>query len=236
MDTIELWSGSTKALISTQGAWLTNLSDQYGDVLFPKRRITNANGETKDRGGCHVCLPNFGPGGDSGLPQHGFGRAMTWGIEEQSANMVRLKLFGGPVGYTALESTLEYIVGDAQLTMGLSVRNKGTEQLRIAPAFHPYFATGNDVSVNIDDKIHILDQLDLMSLIPDVRHITINQRTITLQSSGVTEWALWSDRLAPYVCVEPTVAGESFIAPEQSVDGVLEAGEMKTLSLTISWK
>ena len=235
MDTIELWSGSTKALISTQGAWLTNLSDQYGDVLFPKRRLTNASGDIKERGGCHVCLPNFGPGGDSGLPQHGFGRIMTWEIKEQSADMVRLKLPEGPAGYTALESTLEYLVGDAQLTMSLSVRNTGAGQLQIAPAFHPYFATGNDSSVDIDDKIHLLDQLDPMSLLPDVQHITINKRTIRLHSSDATEWAIWSDRLAPYVCVEPTVAGESFIALEQPANSVLRAGETKTLSLTISW-
>lgn len=123
MDVVELWNGSTKALVSARGAWLTNVSDEYGDVLFPKRVLVNEKGEKKDRGGCHVCLPNFGPGGDSGLPQHGFGRLATWEVEKRSASTVRLRLAAGPGDYATLESSLEYVVGDAQLVMSLTVRN-----------------------------------------------------------------------------------------------------------------
>src|SRR5688572_18264108 len=114
---IELWNGSAKAIIDPRGAWLTNLSDDHGDVLFPKRRLKAPDGTIKDRGGCHVCLPNFGPGGSSGLPQHGFGREMVWTTSEQFDNSVVFSLSSGRDGYENLSSVLRYRLDEGSLSI-----------------------------------------------------------------------------------------------------------------------
>lgn len=44
---IELRSGDKKAIVDTKGGYLTNYSDERGDILYPKRSIAAANGEQK---------------------------------------------------------------------------------------------------------------------------------------------------------------------------------------------
>ena len=72
---ITLHTGTTTATITTDGAYITSLADERGDVFYPLQQLATSDGARKTRGGCHVCLPNFGPGGASGLAQHGFGRS-----------------------------------------------------------------------------------------------------------------------------------------------------------------
>ena len=91
---IELYNGDAKAIISTHGGYVTNLANDDGDILFPKRTLKAPDGSEKVRGGCHVCLPNFGPGGDTGLAQHGFGRTSEWVVASKSEAAVELTLKG----------------------------------------------------------------------------------------------------------------------------------------------
>ena len=60
---ITLHTGTTAATITTDGAYITSLTDEHGDVFYPLQQLTAPDGGRKTRGGCHVCLPNFGPGG-----------------------------------------------------------------------------------------------------------------------------------------------------------------------------
>ena len=237
MDSIELWNGSTKALVSLGGAWLTNLSDDDGDILFPKRRLEAVDGTKKDRGGCHVCLPNFGPGGDSELLQHGFGRTSLWTLDSQSINTVTLTLDGGGVGYERLSSTLTYTLASRSMRMELIVQNRGNRPLRVAPAFHPYFALrANEGRVMIDgEPIDIQDLEDTLFLQGEEKQLQLERRTIRLASKNLSTWAAWTDRIGEYVCLEPTYAGNSFLLPTSDSDELLEPQNVRTYIAEISW-
>ncbi len=237
MDIIELWSGSTKALVSIDGGWLTNLSDDYGDILFPKRKLEAADGNKKQRGGSHVCLPNFGPGGLSDQPQHGFGRAMVWQVQQQTQSAVALELPQGDEEYQALSSILTYALDGASLTMTLKVTNNGNESLRLAPGFHPYFSLKEgEGQVHVNDQTYdVQDLADTEFFTSDSATLRLDRRTITIRSADLTTWALWSDQLGNYVCCEPTLGGYLFENDEPQASELLAPGESRTYQASISW-
>jgi D-hexose-6-phosphate mutarotase len=233
---IELWSGVTKAIIDPLGAWVTNLSDDRGDILFPKRSLKSDEGATKLRGGCHVCLPNFGPGGRSGQPQHGFGRELEWEMRERTDSSAVLALDGGRDGYEALSSLLSYQVADMSLSLRLEIMNNGSRDLRIAPAFHPYFALLGSSTTAVNDEEQDLDDLnEAVFETADVMRVTTSSRNITLRSQQLPVWAKWTDQLGSYVCIEPTVGGFTFLEEVPTHEERLTPGERKIYSLEIAW-
>lgn len=237
MGIIELWNGSTKALIDPNGAWLTNLSDDRGDILFPKRMLTALDGTKKARGGCHVCLPNFGPGGDSELSQHGFGRTLLWEVVAGNASSVKLSLKGGPARYEGLWSVLAYEVGETSVTMTLELTNEGETPLRVGPAFHPYFALWDDEDqVKVDGRTIELDELE-GTLFEEgaAKELASHRRHLKLTSENLSTWALWTDRLAAYVCVEPTLGGYTFLEPNPQEDELLSSGQVCSYSFQMAW-
>lgn len=237
MDTIELWNGSTKALIDPVGGWLTNLSDDYGDILYPQRKLKNENGKKKLRGGCHVCLPNFGPGGNSGQSQHGFGREMIWEVQEQGSSSCQLRLKEGGAGYETLESRLRYTVNESTITMMLELRNNGEKDLRVAPAFHPYLALDRgEGQVTLNDNHYDVQDLASTEFFEGDGKMTLQlqKRTLTLESENLSTWALWSDQLGDYVCCEPTFDGYAFLH-NSSENELLQPGKSAQFSMTISW-
>lgn len=238
MDTIELVNEQTRMIIDPIGAWITNLSDANGDILFPRRKLRAGDGSVKIRGGCHVCLPNFGPGGKSGLPQHGFGRTMVWDADVQSASVVELGLRHGGDGYKSLQSVVRYELEPDRLNIRLRVANGGDKRLRIAPAFHPYFMTEkNAEKVTISNVLYDLsDMAEAQFASGTERTIAANGRVYTLTSDELPIWAYWTDQLGPYVCVEPTVDGFSFLNDTPSEKEWLAPGESRTYLLVIRWQ
>ncbi len=230
---ITLHTGTTTATITTSGAYITSLADEHGDVFYPLQQLTTSDGERKTRGGCHVCLPNFGPGGASGLAQHGFGRTSQWQVVEHTSDRVELMLQGSDA-YAGLESRLVYTVAEHQLAMQLTLANVGEDELLVAPAFHPYFAY---------DGMLVLDGQPLADLAPLAetifvdgltRQLATGLRTITLQSEGLPRWAVWTDELGPYLCVEPTHSGNSF-ADSPSRATVLVPGQTAQYDVRVGW-
>ena len=239
MDVIELWNGSTKALVSIDGGWLTNVSDDNGDILFPKRQLTAADGSKKQRGGCHVCLPNFGPGGLSDQAQHGFGRQMVWEVGRQTQSEVTLELPSGDDEYADLSSQLTYTLGEASMTMKLKVTNNGDQPLWVAPGFHPSFAmTADEGQVGINgDVIDVQDLADTLFLTGNSMQLSLQKRTITLSSDDLTTWASWSDQLGKYVCLEPTYAGNAFENDDDAPDDqLLQPGQSRTYIMSMKWQ
>jgi D-hexose-6-phosphate mutarotase len=232
---IELMQGSAKAIISIDGAWLTNLSDDNGDILFPKRTIALVDESKKVRGGMHVCLPNFGPGGKSGLSQHGFGRELEWKVIARDDAMVALELTKAPDPYRGLRSQLTYHLSESSLTVQLDVKNNGNSALRLAPAFHPYFMTyGGEVA--IDGQVQDLNELGEAQFITDGNHeLQLESRKITISAESLPTWATWTDQLGHYVCVEPSLDGFSFNEHETTDEEMLVPGQTKTVSCTIAW-
>lgn len=232
---IELWSGSTKAIIDPQGAWLTNLSDEKGDVLFPKRVLKTTTGETKQRGGCHVCLPNFGPGGDSGLPQHGFGREMAWEVSDKTESSVLLELPQGNDSYKMLSAELSYQLGERSLIITLDVKNEGEEAFRVAPAFHPYFAVLGKGQVKVNGEVQLLDELnETVFITGNNQLLETPTRTFSLESTHLSTWARWTDLLGAYICVEPTADGYAFLKTATNAE-MLHPEMMKSYAMKIEW-
>lgn len=234
---IEIFKGTTKAIVSRDGAWLTNLSDEAGDVLFPKRLLAAADGSQKTRGGCHVCLPNFGPGGDTGLAQHGFGRTLVWDLAEQSENSVSLVLHGGEGVYEKLESQITYTLADTAIILELEVKNLGAEPLHVAPGFHPYFALQRgETEVRVEDETYQLSEISGTEYRDGLsKKLVTGARTINLAGQNFSTWAIWTDQLGPYVCVEPTFAGNAFLSEDYAEGEWIEPQASAKYGCTISW-
>ena len=230
---IELYKGDTKAIISPLGGYVTNLSDFGGDVLYPKRILNAQDGSEKLRGGSHVCLPNFGPGGNSGQEQHGYGRTSQWTVESSGTDNVVLTLAGSGA-YEGLQARLEYAIADQELTSALTLTNESSAPLRVAPAFHPYFVHKGEVAVDGAQKA-LLDDFKEAVFIDGAKHIVRTEgRLITLMSGNLPRWAQWTDQLGNYFCVEPTQSGFAF-TEDISRAGELAPGETKTYRFVIDW-
>lgn len=234
---IEIFSGDTKAIISRDGAWLTNLADEQGDVLFPKRSLAAPDGSQKTRGGCHVCLPNFGPGGESGLAQHGFGRTTVWDLAGQSENSVSLVLHGGEGVYQKLESHLTYTVVGRTITLDLELTNAGDQPLHVAPGFHPYFALDpEEADVEVENESFMLGSISGTEYRNGLsKKLVTDSREINLAGQNLSTWAIWTDELANYVCVEPTFAGNAFLDEDYAEGEWIEPQAAAKYSCTISW-
>jgi glucose-6-phosphate 1-epimerase len=233
---VELVYGTTKAIVDPQGGYLTNLSDINGDILFPKRNLTAPDGSVKVRGGCHICLPNFGPGGNSGQSQHGFARTSLWEVTDTTESSVLLTLAEGTHEYTAMSTVITYQLADALLMMTCEVTNNGPTPLRVAPAFHPYFSLTGEKEVEIDGVKEQLDDLGMATFINgSERTLKTASRDFRLTSDGLETWAKWTDQLGKYVCVEPSQGGFTFLNDTPKPDEIIPAGGSKKYSVSVTW-
>lgn len=234
MAEITLEIGETTATIDTNGAVVSALESKEGAILFPRASLENAQGDKKQRGGCHVCLPQFGPGGESGLNQHGFGRECEWGVAAQTDTSVELALIPTDEAYRDLAARLNYHLTESSFVMELTLTNTGGTPLAVAPAFHPYFAHTGAATLNGE-------ALDLAALEGtgftrgDHQTLEAAGRTLTLTSENLPIWAVWTDQLGSYVCVEPSHSGNSFIEATHGTPQQLSLGETAHYSCAIDW-
>lgn len=114
--------------VEPDGALLTSYTRAGQDVLMPRQQLDGSW-----RGGCHVCMPNFGPGGESGLAQHGFGRTSTWQVSQQTDSMVALTLQVDEASYRGLTFTITYQLAPTGLAMVLTATNGAHAPVRLAP-------------------------------------------------------------------------------------------------------
>lgn len=233
---ITLAHGSAYATVNPNGAWIESLEDGNEAIFYPRTELRSESGERKARGGMHVCLPNFGPGGTNGLDQHGFGRNLEWRVISSDKNSLTLGLENPNPRYQGLVATLNYVLLDRSLTATLTTENNGATTMRIAPGFHPYFYVGeSDTAISINETIYDLDSLAGTEFIEaDKVLVKTPARQISIAQTQLNYWALWTDRLANYVCVEPTYGGNLFLK-EPSDDELLESGKQKEYGCSISW-
>lgn len=237
MKPIHLQFGNTQASINPHGAWVTELRDEKGDIFYPRRELILGDNSMKLRGGCHVCVPNFGPGGESGMPQHGYGRVKDWQVVEVSSNHASLVLSGGDGIYKDVSTMLSIALDDHALVMTISVINKGNKPVRVAPAFHPYFAVSDIQNVFLDDDELKFEHLDGTSFSSGECHdIVMPGRSITIASKELHQWAVWTDMLDNYLCVEPTLSGYAFTRDQLAKDEMIDENNQKTYSMTLSWR
>lgn len=231
---IELFAGDVRAIISSQGGYVTNLSDGNGDILFPKRTLTTDSGEQKVRGGSHVCYPNFGPGGTSGLAQHGFGRTSEWRIDEHADDYAILSLEGRGL-YSALQAVLRYEINEKSFTSTLTVVNGGDTPMRVSPAFHPYFWHQSGAEAVVDgERLIPADLAGTLFIDGDSHDLHLGQRHLTVRSENLPRWAEWTDELGNYVCVEPTQSGYAFAEDMTRADEIAP-GASRDYRFAITW-
>lgn len=218
-----------------EGAWVTELIVDSKQILFPRSDLKNASGELKARGGMHVCLPNFGPGGESGLAQHGFGRTSSWSIVQQNESSAVLEL-QAPDEYAGLVAQVEYTVEQNSFGARLSLTNRGSASLRVAPGFHPYFALEpSETAVTVNgESIELSDLAGTEYRNADSAELVTAKQHLVLATENLSTWAIWTDQLGSYVCVEPTFGGNRFLEPKQP-DEQLAPGETKTYVVRVSW-
>lgn len=228
---VAITNGRFSATVDPDGAWITSfLLD--GQPLFYDKRSLTVDGVEKSRGGCHVCLPNFGPGGASGLTQHGYGRKSEWSIKEQSETTISMFLEHGMDAWRELSSTITYNLVETGLQFDLTVVNNGSLDLQIAPGFHPYFSTEDNEVITVNTLKYDLKELGTVQFIDghDMA-LQIGGRVYELSSSEFAVWALWSDRVGDYVCLEPTDSGNSF---DEGTAGYIAPGQARSWNVTIS--
>ena len=218
--------------ILTEGAYVSTLQLGKRDILFP-RTILTINGTNKLRGGMHVCLPQFGPGANSGLAHHGFGRTSEWVITQQSHAHVILTLQTTIPNYQHIIWQLHYALpNENEALFRLSVTNHGTESIRIAPGFHPYFLA-HATKFQLGNTYYDSNTLSEPIFIPAAQEaIFDNDLQLVLQHENLPIYALWSDRAAFYTCIEPTAGGDALLLPAESQQ-YLHANEQKHYTLRI---
>jgi galactose mutarotase-like enzyme len=125
-----------------------------------------------------------------------------------------------------------YQLSSRQFMMKLQVN--GTTGMRISPGFHPYFSVPRDtedVEIN-GERFELSELLGTEFRTANEQVIEFSNRTVRLQSKGLPTWAIWTDRLDSYVCVEPTLGGNMFRDGEALI---MRDGTNYSYSLSIVW-
>lgn len=197
-------------------------------MFYPKfeREI---KGKNKTRGGSHPCLPSFGPSEINDLKDHGYGRDNEWEIKEISDKKIDLYL-GGRSGYEGVDSFISYELGEDYLLAEIKMVNRSDKDLPVAPGFHPYFRAGENFKVegldfadfNLEDT-YFLDA-------SEVKFRTENFN-IKITSDNFHKFAIWTDFLEAYRCVEPCYNGKSFL--EGGKPYILKSGQTFKASMKI---
>lgn len=245
---IELINGEgTRAVVNPEGAFVESLELADRTPLLFARRDMPMSG--KNRGGIPVCAPIFGPGETVGLNQHGFARNLRWDIAEQTQSRVKLTLDNPasqtkdtPSAYAGLAMELLVELLGNGLRETLTLRNIGTEPCVVNPAFHPYFpipsgATAEQAEVVVDNQVYRLDADALAATrkVDSVEPVAVLKTTDglwTVSGEGLPLFAIWSESLEDFICVEPTESGYlTDNAPRQ-----LLPGDSTCVSMTILYE
>lgn len=228
---IELKNNKLNLIANTNGAYIEEFSCDDKDVFFPKFE-TEIKGKKKVRGGSHPCLPSFGPSEINDLKDHGYGRDYEWEVVEKNPCKVMLKL-SGKCGYEGVDSFISYDLLRDGLFAEIEMVNKSCKDLPVAPGFHPYFKVGSDFEVEgLDFGDFNLE--DTYFLGGSEISFKGEYYKIKITSQNFHKFAIWTDFLDDYRCVEPCYNGKSFIKDGKPC--ILKAGETFNAAMKIEIK
>lgn len=196
-----------KVVINTSGAFIDEFCFGEKNILYPRFTV-NIDGLHRPRGGMHPCLPQFGTSEINDLMVHGYARDLTWKIIEEDQNRIILAL-DGHFGYEGMNSLIEYSLNNNRFDVKLTLKNLSNNNLLVAPGFHPYFYYDNNFSI---DGVSLND--DGLRKTIFVKSNEINFRTgeneVKVLTDNFNVFAIWSDFIENYICIEPTFNGNSF--------------------------
>lgn len=219
--------------IDPHGAYITSFKAGDQDIFFPKTQL-DYSGTSKNRGGSHVCLPQFGAPGEFNLMSHGFGREIPWQVVSQTEDNLTLLADRVTGEYEDLESRLSFALVDSELESILSVRNNGENPLAISPAFHPYFNVAGQEEIKIDgETIDITDDKFADSVyVNSPKLVETDLFNLELEYENLPVTVLWTDKKADYFCIEPTYNSISFSKGEGYL--TLGAGDCATFKYKVT--
>lgn len=220
------------ATIDTTGAWVTSFSLGKDHIFFPKDLIATSEGDTKARGGSHICSLIFGPDPEGKGPQHGYARGVEWAVTGSDLRYVRLRHIASEGEYAGIQHDLGIQVIDIDhlkiLATNMSVTNNGNREIMIAPGFHPYFSgpARFDEGSKVADKDTRVERKGNYTLrtVQLLSGITVNMVAVNCPESTV-----WSDMPEEFHCVEPSALP---LSAEPGPEDVLRPGEFKEYAVS----
>ena len=224
-----------KMYISNNGAYIESLSDKGQNIIFPLTEIKLEDGTTKIRGGNHSCLPNFGIDDSYKLKAHGFGRSLIWEPVNKDEAVTHLFLRGIDE-YSNLFTDLIYELKDNSLFMKLSLVNRGSTCLPIAPGFHPYIYSENSYIKVEGNEFTKEELIDTVFLKRNELKFETNKFKFEYECKNVNTFAVWTDFMDDYICVEPTYNGPSFKNNSSSKPYELKPNESFELEAVLKWE
>lgn len=196
-----------KVVININGAFIDEFCFGEKNIFYPRFTV-DIDRIQKPRGGMHPCLPQFGVSEINKLMVHGYGRDLVWEIIEEDQNRIILAL-DGHFGYEGMNSLIEYSLDKNKFDVKLTLKNTSNNNFLVAPGFHPYFYYDNSFFIDGVDLNHD----DLRKTI-FVKSNEINFRTgeneVKILTDNFNVFAIWSDFIENYICIEPTFNGNSF--------------------------
>lgn len=230
---LELNNNFLQLEIDPQGAYITSFKAEDQDIFFPRTQL-DYNGTSKNRGGSHVCLPQFGAAGEFNLKSHGFGREILWQVESQTEDNLTILASKVAGEYEELESRLSFALVNSELEIILSVKNNGENPLAVSPAFHPYFNVADQEEIKIDgETIDITEDKFADSVyVNSPKLVETELFSLELEYENLPVTVLWTDKKADYFCIEPTYNSISFSKGEGYL--TLGAGESATFKYKVS--
>jgi len=216
------------------------------------------------RWGMPLMIPNFSRLKDgifqekgTSLPIHGFGRVLPWTVTDLSETALTMQLSSSDATRTdypyefTFTATIE--IGEGTLTYTLIMENRSSENMPIAPGFHPYFAVAQEKKsalVTDGPPGFAVSDFDWVGHIPDNPYPFPHRVHIEFPGAGpltIEELAqngayalhnmqVWSE--APtkpdhdFVCFEPTVGSEDALnRPADRLN--IEAGQSRRIVLLL---
>lgn len=216
---------------TANGAIVVKLQDVEGqDILSPRCFQETVN---RERGGCHVCFPQFGPDVFSQLPQHGFGRDVEWKVIRYTDTHQHYRLQGQDQ-YEDVFAEIIYSINAKSCTMALRVDNKSNHAIRCAPGFHPYYLVKGGVCTLNGRQLSVL-QGETVFIEGEKQVLETDTHRIWMKSNTLTTWAVWSDMVDQYICIEPTLRGNAFLSKKAHKDEIIEPSQQREYQLSIEW-
>jgi len=171
-----------RAVIAVHGAHVMAFQPAgQGEMLWLSPQCVLESGKPI-RGGIPLCLPWFGPGID-GKSMHGFARTTDWALVDAAtmntgATRMAFELQGDATTHAlwphAFKFRLDVLVG-RELTLGLTIENRGDVVAPLAFAFHTYFAVPHVAQTLVGglDGSVVIDKLDNLSRTPQQGDVAI---------------------------------------------------------------
>lgn len=234
---MKLYSDSEDLImyVDNEGGYLDSLTDKGQNIIYPIEEIILEDGNKKIRGGIHPCIPNFGKDELKGLNSHGYGRDFKWELAGKGESYTALFLRGMDE-YARLDSYLNYEIKDNMLRMNLTFRNQDNKEILIAPGFHPYFQS-KDSYVKVDGKEFSKEELmNTVFINSDSLEFETDKYKFKYICKNVNTFAIWTDFLGDYICVEPTYNGPSFMNSWEENPYPLQSKEKLEFEAIVSWE